>query len=258
LQNNHNQRNIMKIVVIGGSGLIGSKLVSRLVARGHDPVPASPATGVDAITGEGLADALKGAEAVVDVSNTPNWEDAAALEFFQTATRNLLAAEQAEGVGHHVALSIVGIDDLPDVGYYRAKVAQETLIKAGAVPYTILRATQFFEFVSTVTDLGTDGDTVRLTSALSQVVAADDVAATLAELATGPPLNGTAELGGPEKRPLAEFARLLLESKNDDRHVIADADSGFFGSPITDRTLTVGEDAHIGAIRFADWLSQER
>ncbi len=246
----------MKIVVVGGRGRVGGRLVRRLVARGHDPVPASPSTGVDAVTGEGLAEALAGADVVVDVSDAPGWEDAAVLEFFRTSTRNLLAAGQAAGVGHHLALSVVGIDALPDIGYYRAKVAQEQLITAGATPYTILRATQFFEFFGTIADLGTDGEAVRLTPALRLAVAADDVAAVLADLATGAPWNGTVELGGPEQRPLAEFARLLLEHTGDARRVVEDTRAGFFGSPIDDTTLTVGDGAHLGRIHFADWLDQ--
>src|SRR5881394_3410148 len=188
----------MKVVVIGGSGLIGRNVVRRLVAQGHDPVPASPSTGVDTITGEGLADVTVGADVVVDVSNAPVWDDDAVMEFFTTSSRNLLAAERDSGVGHHVAVSIVGADRLPDSGYLRAKAAQEAEIEAGAIPYTILRSTQFFEFLAQTVEAGADGDSVRLSPGLMQLVAADDVAATVAELACGAPVGGRVELGGPE------------------------------------------------------------
>ena len=246
----------MKIVVIGGSGLIGRKLVDKLAAHGHDSVPASPSTGVDAVTGEGLAEALEGAQVVVDVANAPDWEDTAVMRFFQTSSRNLLAAEQAAGVGHHVALSIVNTDRLPDIGFFRAKTAQEELIKGQAVPYTILRATQFFEFIGAVADSATEGDTVRLPSALFQPVAADDVAAVLAKIATEAPLGGTVELAGPDARPMAEFARLLLAAKGDARQVIADAQARYFGALLDDGSLTPGDDPRIGEIHFAEWLDR--
>src|ERR687891_214780 len=212
----------MKIVVIGGSGLIGSKLVEKLREAGHDPLPASPDSGVDTLTGEGLEEALEGAEVVVDVANAPAWDDAAVLDFFQTSSRNLLAAEAAAGVGHHVALSVVGTDRLPESGYFRAKAAQEELVKAGPVAYTIVRATQFFEFIGRVADSSTDGDTVRLPPALVQPESADDVASTLADVAVGAPLNDTVELAGPETFPLDELARRVLNAHDDPRQVTAD------------------------------------
>src|SRR4051812_4412919 len=246
----------MKIVVIGGSGLIGSKLVNDLAAHGHDAVAASPSTGVDAVTGEGLAEALEGAQVVVDVANAPDWEDTAVMQFFQTSSRNLLAAEQAAGVGHHVALSIVNTDRLPDIGFFRAKAAQEELVKGHGVPYTILRATQFFEFVGAIADSATEGDKVRLPCALFQPVAAGDVAAVLAEIATGTPLGGTVELAGPEALPMAEFARLLLAGKGDAGEVIADPQARYFGALLDDGSLTPGDDPRMGEIRFAEWLDR--
>src|SRR3954469_4735594 len=207
----------MKIVVIGGSGRIGSNVVRRLIAQGHDPVPASPATGVDTITGEGLADVMIGADAVVDVANAPVWDDDAVREFFTTSTRNVLAAARDAGVGHHVAVSIVGADRLPDSGYLRAKVAQEAEIEAGGIPYTILRATQFFEFLAQIVESGAEGDGVRLSTGLMQFVGADDVAATVAELGTGAPVNGRVELGGREALPLDAWARRLFAAIGDDR-----------------------------------------
>jgi uncharacterized protein YbjT (DUF2867 family) len=207
----------MKIVVIGGTGLIGSKLVARLRKDGHEPLAASPDTGVDTITGEGVAEALEGAQVVVDVSNAPVWDDAAVMDFFQTSSRNLLAAETTAGVGHHLAASIVGADRLADSGYLRAKVAQEELIKAGAIPYTIVRATQFFEFIGRIADSGANGDTVRLSPALMQPIAAADVAAALADVATNEPVNGTVEVAGPEAIRLDELARRVLAASKDPR-----------------------------------------
>ena len=215
-------RNIMKIVVIGGTGRVGGNVVRRLEAHGHDAVPASPSTGVDTITGEGLADVMAGADAVVDVSNAPVWDDDAVREFFTTSTRNLLAAERDAGVKHHLAVSIVGADRLPDSGYLRAKVAQEAEIEAGAIPYTILRATQFFEFLPQIVEAGAEGDSVRLSTGLMQLVAADDVAATVAELATGAPVGGRVELGGPEALGIDAWARRLFAATGDERTVIAD------------------------------------
>lgn len=246
----------MKIVVIGGSGLIGSKLVNGLRQDGHDPLPASPDTGVDIITGEGLADALEGAQVVVDVANAPVWDDAAVLDFFQTSSRNLLSAEAAAGVGHHVTLSVVGADRLPDSGYLRAKVAQEELVKAGPIPYTIVRATQFFEFIGRIAESGADGETIRLSPALIQPEAAADVAATLADVAVGAPLNDTVELAGPEAFPLDELARRLLSASDDPREVTGDVHARYFGTELDDRSLTPGDDARIAPTRFEDWLSQ--
>ena len=230
----------MKIVVIGGSGLIGRNVVRRLVAQGHDPVPASPATGVDTITGEGLADVMMGADAVVDVSNAPVWDDDAVMEFFTTSSRNLLAAERDAGVGHHVAVSIVGAHRLPDSGYLRAKVAQEAEIEAGAIPYTILRATQFFEFLPQIVEAGAEGDSVRLSTGLIQFVAADDVAATVAELAIGAPVGGRVELGGPEALGIDAWARRLFAATGDKRAVIADQHARYYGTGATRRRADAG------------------
>jgi uncharacterized protein YbjT (DUF2867 family) len=246
----------MNIVVIGGTGLIGSKLVDKLREDGHDPLAASPDTGVNSITGEGLAEALEGAQVVVDVANAPAWDDAAVLDFFQTATRNLLGAETTAGVGHHVALSVVGADRLPDSGYLRAKVAQEELVKAGPVPYTIVRATQFFEFIGRIADSGTEGDIVRLSPALVQPESADDVASTVADVAVGAPLNDTVELAGPEAIRLDELARRVLEAGGDRRQVEADPHARYFGAELDDRSLTPGDGARIAPTRFEDWLSQ--
>jgi uncharacterized protein YbjT (DUF2867 family) len=245
----------MKIVVIGGTGLIGSKLVTKLRKAGADALAASPDTGVDTLTGEGLAEAVSGAEVVVDVSNAPAWEDAAVLNFFQTSARNLLAAEAAAGVSHHVALSVVGTDRLPDSGYFRAKVAQEEVIKTSPVPYTILRATQFFEFIGRIADSSADGDTVRLPPALVRPEAADDVAAALAAIAASSPVNGTIELAGPETFRLDEIARRVLSAKGDERPVVADTEARYFGAKVDDRSLTPGENPRIAPTRFDDWLS---
>jgi uncharacterized protein YbjT (DUF2867 family) len=246
----------MKIAVIGGTGLVGSKLVEKLRADGHEPLAASPDTGVDTIMGEGVAEALEGAQVVVDVSNAPVWDDAAVLDFFKTSTHNVLAAEAAAGVGHHVAASIVGADPLPDSGYLRAKVAQEDLIKAGTIPYTIARATQFFEFIGRIADSGANGDTVRLSPALMQPIAADDVAAALADVATNKPVNGTVEVAGPEAITLDEVARRVLAAKKDPRPVTADVHARYFGAELDDRSLTPGDDARIAPTRFEDWLSR--
>jgi uncharacterized protein YbjT (DUF2867 family) len=242
----------MKIVVIGGSGRVGGNVVRRLVAQGHDPVPASPSTGVDTITGEGLAEVMAGADVVVDVSNAPVWDDDAVRKFFTTSTRNLLAAEQGAGVSHHLAVSIVGCDRLPDSGYLRAKAAQEAEIAAGSIPYTILRATQFFEFLSQIVDSGAEGDAVRLSPGLMQLVAADDVAATVAELATGAPA-GRVELGGPEALGLDVWARRLFQTTGDERTVISDPHARYFGTELHGGELTPGEGARIGAIDFEAW-----
>jgi uncharacterized protein YbjT (DUF2867 family) len=246
----------MKIVVIGGSGLIGKKVVTNLRQRGHEVVAASPSSGVNTVTGEGLAQALAGAQVVVDVANAPLWEDKAVLEFFETSGRNLLAAEAAAGVGHHVALSVVGTDRLLASGYFRAKMAQETLIKASPIPYTIVRATQFFEFVGGIVQSGTDGDTIRMSPALFQPIASEDVAAALADVAVAPPVNGTVEVAGPEPIPLDKIARQFLAAKGDGRKVIADVHARYFGAAINDRSLTPGENPRLGRIRFEDWLKQ--
>lgn len=246
----------MKIVVIGGSGLIGTKLVNRLREAGHDVVPASPATGVNTVTGEGLAEVLLDTRVVVDVANSPSFEDEAAMTFFTTAGRNLLAAEAAAGVEHHLALSVVGTERLPESGYFRAKMAQEDLIKASGIPYTILRSTQFFEFVGGIVKSGAEGDKVRLSPALIQPIASDDVAAALAELTIGTPLNGTVEVAGPEACPLDNFARKFLAASGDKRQVIADVHARYFGAALNDRSLTPGDNPRLGSIRFADWLSR--
>ena len=247
----------MKIVVIGGTGLIGSKLVENLRKDGHEPLAASLDTGVNLLTGEGLAEALEGAKVVVDVANAPAWDDAAVLDFFQTSSRNLLAAETAAGVGHHVTLSVVGADRLAaESGYMRAKIAQEELVKAGPIPYTIVRATQFFEFIGRIVDSSTEGDTVRLSPALVQPEAADDVASTLADVAVGAPLNDTVELAGPEAFRLDELARRVLEASDDRRQVTADVHARYFGAELDDRSLTPGDDARIASTRFEDWLSR--
>jgi uncharacterized protein YbjT (DUF2867 family) len=247
----------MKIVVIGGSGRVGSNVVRRLAAQGHDAVPASPATGVDTISGEGLADVMAGADAVVDVSNAPAWEDDAVLAFFTTSTRNLLAAERAAGVGHHLAVSIVGAELLPDSGYLRAKVAQEAEIEAGDVPYTILRSTQFLEFLPQIVESGAEGDSVRLPTGLMQLVSSDDVAATVAELATGSPANGRIELGGPEALSLDAWARRLFAATGDGRNVIVDPHARYFGTELRGGELTAGDGARIGAIDFDGWFATQ-
>jgi uncharacterized protein YbjT (DUF2867 family) len=246
----------MKIAVIGGTGLIGSNLVEKLRARGHEPLAATPDTGVDTLTGEGVAAALEGAQVVVDVSNAPVWDDAAVLDFFQTSTHDVLAAEVAAGVGHHVALSVVGADRLAGSGYMRAKVAQEDVVKAGQIPYTIVRATQFFEFIGRIVDSGTEGNTVRLSPALVQPEAADDVAAAVADVATNEPVNGTVEVAGPEAFRLDELARRFLSAKDDPRRVTADVHARYFGAELNDRSLTPGDGARIAPTRFEDWLSQ--
>jgi uncharacterized protein YbjT (DUF2867 family) len=247
----------MRIVVIGGSGRVGGNVVHRLDAQGHDAVPASPATGVDTITGEGLADVMAGADVVVDVANAPVWDDDAVLEFFTTSTRNLLAAERDAGVGHHLAVSIVGADRLPDSGYLRAKVAQEAEIAAGAIPYTILRSTQFFEFLPQIVETGAEGDSVRLSTGLMQFVAVDDVAATVAELATGAPVGGRVELGGPEALSIDAWARRLFAATGDERTVVGDPHARYFGTELRGGELTAGDDALIGAIDFDSWFATQ-
>jgi uncharacterized protein YbjT (DUF2867 family) len=246
----------MKIVVIGGTGLIGSKLVEKLREEGHDPLAASPDTGVNTLTGDGLAEALEGAQVVVDVANAPDWDDAAVLDFFQTSSSNLLVAETAAGVKHHVALSVVGADRLPESGYLRAKLAQEEAVKAGTVPYTILRATQFFEFIGRIADSSSDGETVHLAPVFVQPESADDVAAALAEVAVSEPVNGIVELAGPEQFRLDELARRVLRANNDPRSVTTDVHARYFGAELVDHSLTPGSSARIAPTRFEDWLSQ--
>jgi uncharacterized protein YbjT (DUF2867 family)/nitrite reductase/ring-hydroxylating ferredoxin subunit len=244
----------MKIVVIGGTGLIGSKLVDKLREHGHETVAASPASGVDTVTGEGLAEALRGASVVVDVSNSPSFEDAAVLKFFETSTKNLLAAEADAGVGHHVVLSVVGTDRLLASGYFRGKMAQETLIKASSIPYSIVRATQFFEFVNGIANAATEGTTVRLPPVFIQPMAADDVASAVGRTAVGTPLKGTLEIAGPERFRLEEFIRRGLGARNDPREVVADRHARYFGAELSERTLVAGDDARLGETRFEDWL----
>jgi uncharacterized protein YbjT (DUF2867 family) len=245
----------MKIVIIGGTGLIGTKLASRLSQKGHEVIPAAPSTGVNTITGEGLDKALSGAEIVVDVANSPSFEDRAVLAFFETSGRNLLAAEAAAKVRHHVALSVVGSDRLPECGYFRAKLTQENLIKASKIPYTILRATQFFEFVGGIVDTSADGQIVRLSPALFQPVASDDVAAALADVALAAPVNGVVELAGPERFSLDEFARKYLTATKDPRKVVADIHARYFGAELDDRSLTPGNKPRLGSVHFEDWLA---
>ena len=246
----------MKIVVIGGTGLIGSKLVNILRERGHDALAAAPSTGVNSITREGLAQAMDGADIVVDVANAPSWEDQAVLDFFETSSRNLLAAEAAAGVRHHVALSIVGCERLPENGYFRAKVAQENLIKASGIPYTILRATQFFEFVGGIAQAATVGEEIGLSPALIQPLASDDVVAALTEVTLATPVNGTVEVAGPEAMPLDELVRRFLRATQDTRKVVPDVHARYFGSVLDDQSLTPGQNPRLGAIRFEDWLGQ--
>jgi uncharacterized protein YbjT (DUF2867 family) len=248
----------MKIVVIGGTGRVGGGVVRRLAAEGHEAVPAAPSTGVDIVTGEGLAEVMGGAEVVVDASNAPAWGDDEVLEFFTTSTGNLLAAEQDAGVGHHLALTIVGADRLPDSGYLRAKVAQENAIEAGAIPYTILRATQFFEFLPQIVEAGAEGEVVRLSDGLLQLVAVDDVTATVADLATGAPVGGRVELGGPEALGMDAWARRLFAATGDGRTVVSDPHARYFGTELHGGELTPGDGARIGAIDFDAWFAGQR
>jgi uncharacterized protein YbjT (DUF2867 family) len=247
--------NALKIVVIGGSGRVGRNVVRRLVAHGHETVPASPAMGVDTVTGEGLADVMVGADAVVDVSNPRVWGDDAVREFFTSSTRNQLLAERDAGVGHHLGLTIVGADRLPDSGYMRAKVAQEAEVRAGVIPYTILRATQFFEFLAEIVEAGAEGDGVRLSTGLMQPVAVDDVGETLAELATGAPVGGRVELGGPEALGIDAWARRLFVATGDTRTVISDPHALYFGAELKGGQLTPGDGALIGPTDFDSWFA---
>jgi uncharacterized protein YbjT (DUF2867 family) len=244
----------MKIVVIGGSGLIGSKVVTKLGEHGHEAVAASPSSGVNTLTGKGLAEVLKGAAVVVDVSNSPSFADGPVMEFFKTSTGNLLTYEAAAGVEHHVALSVVGTDRLPDSGYFRAKLVQEKLIKESSIPYSIVRATQFFEFVNSIADSATDGNTVRLPPVSFQPMAAEDVASLVARVAMGSPLNGILEVAGPEKFRFDELIRLGLSARNDPRKVIADSHARYYGAELSERSLVPGDDAQLGETRFEDWL----
>jgi uncharacterized protein YbjT (DUF2867 family) len=246
----------MKIVVIGGTGLIGSKVVADLREQGHEAVPASPRLGINTLTGEGLAEALAGASVVVDVSNSPSFEETAVLAFFETSTRNLLAAEAAAGVGHHVALSIVGIDRSPDNGYFKAKIAQEKLIASGPIPYSIVRATQFFEYIDGIADAATTGNDVHLAPVAFQPIAADDVARAVAGVAVNAPLNGRVEIAGPERLRFDDVIRRRLRARNDARQVIADPHASYFGAVPSERSLVPLNGAQLGTIRFEDWLNQ--
>lgn len=246
----------MKIVVIGGTGLIGSKLVTRLREHGHDAVAASPNSGVNTITGEGLAEVLRDAAVVVDVSNSPSFEDSAVMKFFETSTRNLLAAEAAARVGHHVALSVVGTDRLQESGYFRAKIAQEKLIKESPIPYSIVHATQFFEFGKGIADGGTIGNSVHLAPVFIQPMAADDVASAVGRIASGSPVNGIVEIAGPERFRLDEFIRQGLSARNDPREVVADPQARYFGAVLGERTLVPDDNAQLGETYFKDWLER--
>lgn len=246
---------MMKIVVIGGSGLIGSKLVARLREQGYEVVAASPSSGVNTLTGEGLTEALAGTQVVVDVANSPSFEDKAVMEFFQTAGHNLLAAEVSAGVFHHVALSVVGTDRLQESGYFRAKLAQEKLIEASPVPYTIVRSTQFFEFVEAIVKGATVGDTVRLSSASIQPIVSDDVASLLAKFTLGEPVNGTIDIAGPEAFSLQELGRKFLAAKQDAREVVLDPEEKYFGASLETDTLVPTGTAHLGTHRFEDWIN---
>ena len=247
----------MKIVIIGGTGLVGSKLVSKLGEHGHEAVAASPNSGVNTITGQGLADVLQGADVVVDVSNSPSFEDAAVMDFFSTSTRNLLAAEKEAGVGHHVALSVVGTERLAESGYFRAKIEQEKLIKESGLPYSIVHATQFFEFVTSIAQAATQGNTVRLPPALIQPIAAEDVATAVGRTAVGTPLNATVEVAGPEQFRLDDLIRKGLSFKGDPREVVADPTARYFDVLLEERELLPGDEATIYNSRFEEWLQQQ-
>jgi uncharacterized protein YbjT (DUF2867 family) len=245
----------MKIVVIGGTGLIGSKLVNKLREMGEEVLAASPDSGVNTLTGEGLTEALAGAQVVVDVSNSPSFEDEAVMKFFQTSTRNLLDAERVAGVRHHVALSVVGTERLQESGYFRAKMAQENLIKSSQIPYTILRSTQFFEFISRIAQASADGKSLRVSSAYVQPIVSDDVVSALAEVAAGSPVNGTTEVAGPERFHLDDLVRKALTATGDAREVITDTQARYFGALLGERTLTPESPALVGTTHFAEWAS---
>ena len=247
----------MKFVIIGGTGLIGSKVVNKLRDKGNEVVPAAPNTGVNTITGEGLAEVMKGTDVVVDVSNSPSFEDVAVMNFFKTSTTNILAAEVAAGVRHHVALSVVGTDRLSESGYMRAKIAQEKLIEESSIPYSIVHATQFFEFLKGIADGATDGNTVRLADVLIQPMAAEDVATEVTKVAVGPPINGIVEIGGPEQFRLDEIVRRYLAARDDRRSVIADPNARYYGAKLGERTLVPENSATVGETRFEDWLSRQ-
>ena len=247
----------VKIVIIGGTGLIGSKVVSKLRDLGNEVVPAAPNTGVNTLTGEGLAEVMKGTDVVVDVSNSPSFEDVAVMNFFRTSTTNILAAEAAAGVRHHVALSVVGTDRLSESGYMRAKIAQEKLIEESSIPYSIVHATQFFEFLKGIADGGTVGDTVRLAPVLIQPIAAEDVATEVTKVAVGAPVNGIVEIGGPEQFRLNEIVGRYLAARDDRRSVIADPNARYYGAKLGERSLVPGSDALLGETRFEDWLSHQ-
>ena len=246
----------MKLVIIGGTGLIGSKVVTRLREHGHQAVPASPDTGVNTLTGEGLAEVLQGASVVVDVSNSPSFEEAAVMAFFTTSTRNLLKQATAAGVKHYVALSVVGTERIPESPYLRAKNTQETLIKGGGVPYSIVHATQFFEFIKRIADEATDGTTVRLPPVLIQPMAADDVAKAVTRIAVGEPVNGTVEVAGPQRFRFDELIRQGLAARHDSREVVVDPHAMYFGAELSERSLIPGDDARLGEISLQQWLHQ--
>ncbi len=248
----------MKIVVIGGTGLVGSQVVSKLAEHGPEAIAASPDSGVNTLTGEGLAEVLEGADVVIDVSNSPSFEDAAVLDFFKTATTNLLAAERAAGVGHHVALSVVGTERLADKGYFHAKRVQEQLIRESGIPYSIVHATQFFEFIKSIAELATDGDTVRLPPVLFQPMASEDVAKAVGRTAAGAPVNGVVEVGGPDKFRMDELVRRTLKARNDPRQVVSDPTALYYGAyEVDDSTLVPADDALVGEVRFRDWLERQ-
>jgi uncharacterized protein YbjT (DUF2867 family) len=247
----------MKIVVIGGTGLIGSRVVNQLREHGHEAVAATPKTGVNAVTGEGLAKALVGASVVVDVSNSPSREDAAVMNFFETSTRNLLASQAAAGVRHHIALSVVGSERMPTSGYLRAKIAQENLIKGSSIPYSIIRATQFFESIRSIADFATDGNKMRLPAVLIQPMAADDVASAVVHIAMGPPVNGIVDIAGPERFRLDQIVRQALAAWNDPREVVTDPHGRYYDIDVQERTLLPEDNAQVGTIRFEQWLAPQ-